>query len=165
MLKNLKIERLRKLWIPIFFNNFEVKNEGVTRWFKVGVTGFKALKTDIENWDFFFLAGRLQKPVEEIIWRDQEVQQLLELNYRNAAHHVHRYYKSWKQPKSIYEDICNLSYKGDFWNYLFIDQNKNVTIVKHNLKKFEALYKNLISKPDLNISVDIEPRQLKYKIF
>lgn len=107
---------------------------------KYGVIHHDHLKDDLREWNTFYLAGRMQKPVK-ILQECEEIQKLMINNYKMATITAALTLPSLVPETELYKAICNLSYYGD---KRFEDPNKVENLVMGNLNKFKDIYRPII---------------------
>ncbi|OMJ71931.1 hypothetical protein SteCoe_29747 [Stentor coeruleus] len=108
--------------------------------FKYGVISFDDLQKDLKEWDTFYLAGRMQKPVS-ILTENHELTSLMMGNYKMALITGAMMGPSLFQETDLYEQITRLSYYGD---KRLEDPNKVQKIVENNLEKFKEIYRPIL---------------------
>ncbi|CCH58341.1 hypothetical protein TBLA_0A05480 [Henningerozyma blattae CBS 6284] len=148
------INKFQNLGAGIYFNPFVTIN-GVN--VKYGVISVSNLIKDLSDWETFYVAGRLQKPVK-IIKNDPQIQYLNQLNLKGAA--TLAKYISLKNSEDgkidefkFYENITGLSYFGDFRFKLGGENpNKVHNIVISNFEYFQRYYKPIYEDIVLNDS-------------
>lgn len=123
--------------VGIHYNPF-VKFQNCT--FKYGVIHHEHLKDDLQEWNTFYVAGRMQKPVK-IIQECEEIQNLMETNYRMAAITAGMMVPSLVHESDLYMAICKLSYYGD---RRLEDPKKVKNLVFGNLEKFKEIYRPIV---------------------
>lgn len=93
--------------------------------------------SDLQNWDTFGLAGRLQKPVLPFIELNSEFEQALEQNRVNAAHTALLMLFSKVEPVTLKEFLAIIvafSYKGDIRMRMKMENpHKIANLVEGNL--------------------------------
>ncbi|SMN22220.1 similar to Saccharomyces cerevisiae YGR046W TAM41 Mitochondrial protein involved in protein import into the mitochondrial matrix [Maudiozyma saulgeensis] len=141
-----KISSFQELGAGIYFNPFtEIMGHQV----KYGVVSMERLLRDLSQWDTFYLAGRLQKPVK-FIKDNMSIKYWNQINLRNAATLAkHLTLKKRKQNSNkstidefqFYKEIAGLSYLGDI-RYTLGGENPNkiTNIVTKNFDKFKYYY-------------------------
>lgn len=107
---------------------------------KYGVIHHDHLKDDLQDWNTFYLAGRMQKPVK-IIQECEEIQKLMINNYKMAAITASLTLPSLAHETDLYKAICRLSYYGD---RRFENPNKVENLVMGNLDKFKEIYRPVL---------------------
>lgn len=121
----------------IKIDNFEIK---------YGIIDFKDFERDLMEWETFYLAGRLQKPIKILI-PNEKVEKLIKINLERAKTFVVKEFDP-KTEKELYEKITSLSYNGDIRMGVAEDKNKIENIVQGNLQGFQELYKNVEIKTE-----------------
>lgn len=108
---------------------------------KYGVVDFEDFKRDLLEWETFYLAGRLQKPVKIVI-NNEKMENIMKINLERAKTFVVKEYQP-KTEQELYEQITALSYNGDIRMGVAEDKNKIQNIVNGNLQGFQDLYSNI----------------------
>lgn len=127
----------------VYFNTL-VPCEGRT--IKYGVISTRALKTDLLDWEFLYIGGRLQKPVYYVQKsKDSELNVALETNLRSAMHAALLMLPDRIREEELYETITGLSYNGDIRMTVGEDQNKIKNIVEASMENFRELYEPLFN--------------------
>ena len=141
-----KISSFQELGAGIYFNPFtNIMGHQV----KYGVVSMSRLLRDLSQWDTFYLAGRLQKPVK-FLKDNMSIRYWNQINLRNAATLAkHLTLKKQKQKSNqsrideyqFFKEISGLSYLGDI-RYTLGGENPNkiTNIVTKNLEKFRYYY-------------------------
>lgn len=146
--------------------------------FKIGVISLDDLKNDLLYWDNFYIAGRLQKPVEII--KDKEKLFIpFFINRLNALRTALLISKKEQISESeLYENLCSLSFIGDWRRTFNVEtSNKIHNIVEGSFEELHKIYGELISnyceKQSDNFIIDYEkllkdlrtlPKDLRNKI-
>lgn len=158
MLKYLGLSVIYKFqnWAAgVYFNPYIEINK---RQIKYGIISKELLIKDLKDWDTFYLAGRLQKPVKILISTD-EILYWNQLNLMNAALVAERMITSGSSrgksqinskhdlELNLYKKITALSYLGDIRYTLGLENpNKVNNIVMNNIKNFEKYYQPILTK-------------------
>lgn len=130
----------------IYFNTL-VPFEG--RLIKYGVISTDRLINDLLDWETLYVSGRLHKPVltlKEPTNTDLKV--ALQINLQSAVHASLIQLPDTFSEEELYICIAGLSYLGDFRMTVGEDRHKVVNIVKPNISKFQALYKNILDSEE-----------------
>lgn len=108
--------------------------------FKYGVIHHEHLMDDLKEWNTFYCAGRMQKPVQ-IVKDCEEMQPLMKTNYKMALIVGSLISSSLVHETDLYTNICKLSYFGD---KRLEDPLKIHNLVFGNLPKFQEIYRPLV---------------------
>ncbi|MBR3362752.1 MAG: hypothetical protein IKG40_02375 [Bacilli bacterium] len=153
-----------------FFTEFEGEN------YKLIVVDKRLLYNDLKTWQHFSLPGRFQKPMKIIVDNtDGTLQKLMNDNYENAIKTVLLMRNDLPFSKTtLYEDITDLSYKGDLRTLThFENSEKTKNIVHGSYDFFEQTYGNsdlydylgdyIMRKEDIDNTeiIDTLPKALK----
>lgn len=139
------ISKFQEIGAGVYFNPF-VDIDG--KLVKYGVVGVDTLVRDLSQWNSFYLAGRLQKPVK-ILRDDTMVSYWNQQNLRAAA--TLAYLQLPEGSKfdefQFYKNISSLSYRGDV-RYTFGAENpkKIDNIVEKNFEYFQQYYSPIMSE-------------------
>ena len=135
------ISSLQGLGAGIYFNPFvQINGHQV----KYGVVEMSRVLRDLAQWDTFYLAGRLQKPVR-LLRSNHDVIYWNQVNLRNAAtlakHLTLTKHNGTFDEFQFYREITALSYLGDI-RYALGGENPNKidNIVTKNFEKFQSYY-------------------------
>lgn len=131
-----------KLGARVYFNTLvEIPDLNVT--IKYGIVETTNLQADLIDWEQLYLAGRLHKPVTNVIQPTDlgnplnlALQKNLESAFRTALLLLPETFTD----QELYHCISNLSYKGDFRMIFGENKNKVKNIVKAQSDKFFSLY-------------------------
>lgn len=127
--------------------------------YKYGVISAKNLIEDLQHWKTFYLAGRLQKPVEVLI-KHGEIQQLMRENLKMAVIVAGLMSSSLFTENELYEQIAKLSYYGD---RRLEDPNKVSNIIRGNLEKFHQAYRPILAEiPELELESGMIQRKNEF---
>eukprot|EP00038_Savillea_parva_P012557 m.205449 g.205449 ORF g.205449 m.205449 type:complete len:417 (+) comp22937_c0_seq1:243-1493(+) len=109
------------------------------RLIKYGVTSTHTLVTDLTEWNHFYLAGRLQKPVK--ILRDTpRVHAALIQNLDSAIAHAIAILPDTFTERDLFATIAGLSYAGDPRMVVGENPHKVLNIVDAQMSEFRRLY-------------------------
>ncbi|KII72492.1 Phosphatidate cytidylyltransferase, mitochondrial [Thelohanellus kitauei] len=129
----------------LYFNPYVKYKNNV---FKYGLMSESKLLEDLVNWKYLYISGRLHKPV---LWLkdpnvDSEIHKALITNRLNAIETTLMFSPETINESLLFEDLCQLSYKGDCRAWFGIDLNKSMRIVKGNLYGFKEIYRPMYSR-------------------
>lgn len=142
------------------YYNTRVEHGG--RLFKYGVVETGRLVEDLEGWTTFYLAGRLQKPVE-VVLDDKRVAAAMEANRRAALAASAIAHGPLVDRPRIFEAVASLSYAGDIrWAIGAENPEKVRSIVHGALPRFEEVYGPLLgTSPTAGRELEALPEPLK----
>uniref|UniRef100_A0A1I7YHU0 Phosphatidate cytidylyltransferase, mitochondrial n=1 Tax=Steinernema glaseri TaxID=37863 RepID=A0A1I7YHU0_9BILA len=115
-----------------------------TRKIKYGVVSVGDLKADLLDWRWFYLAGRLQKPVVHVIGPNPKVLEELKENRISALQVALLLLPESFTMEELLNQIVALSYNGDFRMLFGEDKNKVSKIVQGALDRLSAVYSPLL---------------------
>lgn len=141
------IVKVQEFGAGVYYNPYvSMKdNEGNENMIKYGIITAKDLYKDLTEWNTFYLAGRLQKPVRHIYEIDSQLKKANQYNLESAFNlSLILLALGKKRPltkKELYEKIALLSYMGDPRMLVGGENpNKVKNIVKRQMTYFEQLY-------------------------
>lgn len=116
------------------------------RLIKYGVISTQTLIKDLLDWEYYYLSGRLNKPVKFIKWNDNDKNLLnaLNVNLKNAIHTSLLLLPEKFSIEELFIKITCLSYSGDFRMVIGENKNKIRNIVLPNMSHFIKLYKPIL---------------------
>ncbi|CAI5759907.1 unnamed protein product [Candida verbasci] len=143
-IKSLRIVNIIQGREGIYFNPFVSINKKLV---KYGIISTESALMDLSEWNSFYFAGRLQKPVNFIIDKNPMVKFMNQYNLKNAMAIAIFLIKSNEfSEKELYEQITKLSYLGDFRMYVGGENpNKVKNIVSKQFEQFKKLYEPIIN--------------------
>ncbi|KAH9253530.1 hypothetical protein BASA81_008577 [Batrachochytrium salamandrivorans] len=117
---------------------------------KYGVVTYADLLRDLNEWETFYLAGRLQKPVLELecSGAQRELHQAMQLNRLRAYQLCKR---THPQSDNVFEQIVQLSYAGDVRVGVAESPTKIVDIVAGSREHFHQVYDGLMDLPEVSL--------------
>jgi translocator assembly and maintenance protein 41 len=121
---------------------------------KYGVVSMHHLIRDLDEWETFYLAGRLQKPVT-ILRDDAKSKLATEANLLNAVRVALLMLPENFEERDLYLKIAGLSYSGDFRMIIGENPHKVSNIVDAQFEEFKQKY-----SPILPLITSIELHQL-----
>lgn len=126
----------------IYFNTLVRLDELGVR-IKYGVISREHLLEDLEEWRHLYVAGRLQKPVLELVpamHNDPQMQAALIRNLKSAFHVALLLLPEHFTDHQLFMKITALSYNGDFRMIFGENKNKIQNIVNAQKSDFTQLY-------------------------
>lgn len=167
------VSNFQNIGAGLYFNPFtEINGHQV----KYGIVSTRKVLSDLQNWDSFYIAGRLQKPVK-ILKNDPTIERFNHLNLKAAAtiaKHITMKKNDGKLDEfQFYKEITGLSYLGDI-RYLLGGENpkKVENIVVKNFDKFreyyEPIYDEVVVRNEFYLppgySLNNTMKKLQYRI-
>ena len=126
----------------VYFNTNVRSNN---RLIKYGVISTDNFQADLLDWSWLYVAGRLQKPVLEVIPPTKAIQTQIKENRVNALQAALLQLPDSFSLEKLFQQIVGLSYHGDFRMIFGEDRKKIEKIVTGGYPKFEELYKPLLA--------------------
>lgn len=154
------IKKIKGLTGITYQSNIKYKNH----LFKYGVIEYCDFVKNLETWDSFYVAGRLQKPIL-VIKSNNVIDDLIIKNRRNACK-IGLLCLDEKTVSNLFLTICKLSYTGDTRMTVAENPHKVNNIVGASYDKFmmmynfDDLYKINGKKIEYNINLDNLPSSL-----
>ncbi|TKR93791.1 hypothetical protein L596_008186 [Steinernema carpocapsae] len=115
-----------------------------SRKIKYGVVSMEHLKADLLDWRWFYLAGRLQKPVVHVIGPNPKVLDDLKDNRLTALQVALLLLPESFTMEELFNQIVKLSYNGDFRMLLGEDKNKISKILQGAMDRLQGVYSPLL---------------------
>ena len=147
--------------------------------FKIGVVNTKDLISDLINWKTFFLAGRIQKPIE-LVKSNCELDYAIKINRMNALKtSLLALNKNEVTEEELFTVLCSLSFVGDWRNIMHVENKDKVkNIVEGSFAELHNIYnefnngfyeidsqnKIVINYEKLLLKLDSLPEPLKSKV-
>ncbi|KAL9243341.1 hypothetical protein vseg_017240 [Gypsophila vaccaria] len=128
--------------VGVHFNPFVFWNN---KTFKYGVVRMDDLVEDVQNWENFYLSGRLQKPVNVVVDR-LDVKQLNLFNLKAATSAALLLLPATFNEEDLYAKICSLSYRGDLRMLFAEDRHKVRKIVQGQFDLFKGMYRPVLEE-------------------
>ncbi|CAI5438753.1 unnamed protein product [Caenorhabditis angaria] len=144
------LEKIQCNWAARVYYNTHV-NVG-KRKIKYGVISYENAKQDLLDWRWIYIAGRLHKPVLDVIGPDEKMSDLVLENRRSALHASLLLLPDSFNMKQLFSQIVGLSYTGDFRMVVGEDRNKISKIVEGNYEELLRVYEPLMAE-DARLSV------------
>lgn len=139
------VSKFQEVGAGVYFNPYvEVDGKLV----KYGVVSIDTLVKDLAEWNTFYLAGRLQKPVNILkddpivrFWNQQNLRAAATLAYANLPDS-----EPFDEFK-FYENITSLSYRGDLRFKLGAENPEKIRkIVDNNFEYFQTYYSPIMKE-------------------
>lgn len=127
------------IWYHIFvpFNGEEIK---------YGVVSIDKLKSDLQNWETLYLAGRMHKPVNILTSSELVGESLIKQNHIMALSLALLMLPEHFSKLDLYTTIAGLSYTGDSRMAVGENPDKVKNIVTLNISEFDDIYESLFDK-------------------
>lgn len=122
----------------VYCNTLIPMEDGST--IKYGVVTTSDLNSDLNDWTYLYLAGRLHKPVEVLHAPVLDIQNSIATNFANALHVSLLLLPERFTYFDLFYTIANLSYAGDFRMIFGENKDKVKNIVAPQLPDFRDLY-------------------------
>lgn len=144
----------------VYFNTLVPLNDiGVT--IKYGVISRDHLESDLIDWNHLYFAGRLHKPVTEIISPDENLRNAVQQNLQSAFLVALLMLPEKFDNFELFHTISNISYCGDFRMIFGENKNKIKNIVNPQLDEFLNLYKPVLKSLSPYIAMGSEKAENK----
>ncbi|KAF8367703.1 hypothetical protein PRIPAC_85532 [Pristionchus pacificus] len=150
MLGPATITKLQQSTAKVFYNTQIRTTSG--RLIKYGVISEQDLKTDLLDWRWMYIAGRLQKPVVDVIEPTADIATWIGQNRLSALQASLLLLPTTFTYQQLFEKLVGLSYKGDFRMIIGEDQGKIAKIARGNADRLEEVYAPLL-QADERVSV------------
>lgn len=126
----------------VYFNVYaEVGNERI----KYGVTATDTIVEDLKYWKNFYMAGRMQKPVQHLV-ESQRVLRATEQNIQAATATALLILPETFSKDTFYRTIVSLSYMGDIRMKFAEDTNKIQNIMLGSAGELHQMYNAAIQR-------------------
>lgn len=128
---------------------------------KYGVISKEQMLQDLLEWQHLYVAGRLHKPVHEVVPADddKELKEALATNLRNAFQVALLLLPEKFTSFDLFHAISSLSYKGDFRMIFGENKNKVANIVKAQENEFFELYAPTMKDLAQYVAVDFAAKE------
>ncbi|CAJ0572376.1 unnamed protein product, partial [Mesorhabditis spiculigera] len=164
---------------------FNTQVHAANRTIKYGIISMDDLKSDLIDWNWLYVAGRLQKPVLEVISKTPNVSEWIATNRRSALQVALLHSKEHFSLRELFEQVFNgfrclhnsifwivaISYTGDFRMLIGEDRNKISKIVAGNFPQLDAAYRPLLEsdpsvlvKSTTALQQDVNPMILQERL-
>lgn len=117
--------------------------------YKIGTIELKDFLNDLTNWETFYLAGRMQKPIL-IVKANKEIEKAIDNNRKMAVKVTKKLLNKKVTNQDFYIKLTSLSYIGDTRMKIAENPDKVKNIVLGSLDFYDNNYSKLIK----SISVD-----------
>ncbi|CCH44863.1 Mitochondrial import protein MMP37 [Wickerhamomyces ciferrii] len=139
------VAKFQEIGAGVYFNPYVEINGKLI---KYGVVSIDTLVKDLAHWETFYLAGRLQKPVNILkddpiikFWNQQNLRSAATLAYGNMSHETE--FNEFE----FFKNITKLSYQGDIRYKLGAENPKKIDkIVENNYQYFQEYYKPILNE-------------------
>ncbi|CAB3407431.1 unnamed protein product [Caenorhabditis bovis] len=111
---------------------------------KYGVISHENAKQDLLDWRWLYIAGRLHKPVLDVVEPNDEIRELVTENRRAALHAALLLLPESFTLNQLMRTIVGLSYTGDFRMIIGEDRNKITKIADGNFESLLDVYNPLM---------------------
>ncbi|XP_055855691.1 uncharacterized protein LOC129918945 [Episyrphus balteatus] len=151
-----------KLAAKVYFNTLvPLTDIGVT--IKYGIISKEHLLNDLNDWTHLYFAGRLHKPVNQVVAPDDSLQKALQQNLQSAFLVALLMLPENFTDFELFHTISNISYSGDFRMIFGENKNKVQNIVRPQLEEFFELYQPVLRS--LSPYVAVGKEKTKNEIF
>ena len=134
------INYLQKTWAKIYYNPYcKFENNSIKYW----AISINDLIEDLEQWNYLYVAWRLQKPVH-ILKSNIQIDQAINKNLKNALTTALLLLPEKFTKKDLFTTITSLSYMGDSRMKYWENPHKISNIVDKNMQWFLDLYRDQI---------------------
>ncbi|PAV82800.1 hypothetical protein WR25_21972 [Diploscapter pachys] len=137
------VARMQQNWAARVYYNTHVRVG--KRLIKYGVISTDDLKCDLLDWRWIYVAGRLHKPVLDVISPSSSIADNLVDNRRSALQAALLLLPDTFSATELFCAIVGLSYTGDFRMIVGEDVNKINKIVAGNYEQLKSLYIPLLA--------------------
>lgn len=128
---------------------------------KYGVISKDDLERDLLDWNHLYFAGRLHKPVTEVVSPDENMRIALQQNLQSAFLVALLMLPEKFDDFELFHTISNISYSGDFRMIFGENKNKVKNIVGPQLKDFFKLYKPVLKSLSPYVAMGAEKKENK----
>lgn len=168
---------IQEKWPAKVYFNTLIPLEEENIMLKYGVINHTDLIDDLLDWNYLYLAGRLHKPVLDLIVPTGDLKMALRKNLLSACHSALLILPEYFTERELYTIIAALSYNGDFRMIVGENKNKVHNIVDNQIEYFRRLYRPLLStfhgcldipdgeSPDQTCMQDMSYNVRKYHLF
>lgn len=128
---------------------------------KYGIITKEQMLQDLQEWRHLYMAGRLHKPVQDIVPPDddKDMKNALDTNLRNAFQVALLMLPEKFTSYQLFHTISSLSYKGDFRMIFGENKNKVANIVKAQETDFFQLYAPIMKDLAQYVAVDFGAKE------
>ncbi|VDM36918.1 unnamed protein product [Toxocara canis] len=122
------------------FYNTHIRHKLQGKLLKYGVVECDDLQRDLLDWRWLYLAGRLHKPILQVIPPTEALASALRENRASAVQATLLLLPDTFNLEQFFMQIVSLSYKGDFRMFFGEDKNKVEKIVKGSSRQLHDIY-------------------------
>lgn len=138
----------------VYCNTLIPLDDGST--IKYGVVATSDLITDLIDWKYLYLAGRLHKPIEILYPPALDIQNAITTNLTNALHVSLLLLPERFTYFDLFYTIANLSYAGDFRMIFGENKDKVRNIVEPQLVDFRNLYLPTLERLSQHLTLPLD---------
>uniref|UniRef100_A0A0N4ZYZ0 Phosphatidate cytidylyltransferase, mitochondrial n=1 Tax=Parastrongyloides trichosuri TaxID=131310 RepID=A0A0N4ZYZ0_PARTI len=122
------------------------------RFIKYGVISTDNLLQDLYDWNWLYVAGRMQKPVLSVLQPTEKIKEAAQINRISALQFALLMVGDTFTYEDLFKQIVGISYNGDFRQKFGEDKNKIDKIVRGSYDKLVEIYKPLL-EDDARVTV------------
>ncbi len=137
------LEPVQRFGAGVYFNTDIPFGDGKA---KYGIVQYDRFRSDLSQWDTLYLAGRLHKPVHELIGPDEEISELRRDNLIFALHSALLMLPEKFNRLDLLQMIVGLSYLGDIRQGLAENPRKIRNIAEGQFEALWSMYEPLLAE-------------------